>query len=129
MPSLARTWYVEKRVGTESWNIAGSCNQMDWRWSKFHPVHACQDFCSIGTPAYFCDERIVERGLFPKIPFSNLLFLVRLQPVLTEAAIGYQRDVQGDGVLHFFDDDALYLGLFFGVDAEVQLVVDLQNHL
>ena len=52
-----------------------------------------------------------------------------LKPVLTKAGISHQRTTQREGFLHLLDDDALYFFLLFGVDAEVEFVVYLENHL
>ena len=52
-----------------------------------------------------------------------------LEPVLTKAGISHQRYIKGEGFLHLFDDDLLHLFLLFWVDAEVQFIVYLQNHL
>ena len=54
---------------------------------------------------------------------------MRLQPVLAEAAVGYQRDSKREGILHLFEHDALHLLFFFWINGEVQFVMHLKDHL
>ena len=55
--------------------------------------------------------------------------LVGLEPVLSETGIGNERDVQGEGILHLFNHDTLHLFLLLWIDAEVEFVVYLKDHL
>ena len=52
-----------------------------------------------------------------------------LEPVLAKAGICHEGNVQGEGVLHLFDDNALHFLLFLRIDGEVEFVVYLQDHL
>ena len=52
-----------------------------------------------------------------------------LKPVLSEAGICYEWHVQGEGILHLFDDDTLHFLLLLREDGEVKFVVNLQDHL
>ena len=55
--------------------------------------------------------------------------LVRLQPVVAETGVGHEGDVKGEGTLHLFENDGLYPTLLLRVNAEVEFVVYLENHL
>ena len=55
--------------------------------------------------------------------------LVCLKPVLTEAGVGDEGNGHVEGVLHLFQDDTLYFFLLVRIDAEVEFVVYLENHL
>ena len=54
--------------------------------------------------------------------------LMGLEPVIAKSGIGNEGNSHSEGVLHFFNDDALYLFFFFRIDGEVEFVMDLQNH-
>ena len=54
---------------------------------------------------------------------------MRLQPVLAEAAVGYQWDSKRECILHLFEHDALYLFFLFRIDGEVQFIMHLKYHL
>ena len=51
------------------------------------------------------------------------------KPVPSETAISDERHRKGEGVLHLFKNDALYLFLLIRIDGEVEFVVYLKNHL
>ena len=55
--------------------------------------------------------------------------LVGLKPVVTKARVGDEGNGHVEGVLHLFQDDTLYLFLLVRIDAEVEFVVYLENHL
>ena len=56
-------------------------------------------------------------------------FLVGFEPVVTKAGIGNEGDGHLEGVLHLFYDNVLYAFFFFWINAEVEFVVYLENHL
>ena len=51
-----------------------------------------------------------------------------LEPVVAKAGISHEGHSHLEGILHFFDDDMLYLLFFFWIDGEVEFVVNLQDH-
>ena len=55
--------------------------------------------------------------------------LVGFEPVLTEAGVGNEGNGHVEGVLHLFQDDTLNFFLLVRIDAEVEFVVYLENHL
>ena len=54
---------------------------------------------------------------------------MRLQPVLSPAAVCLQGDMHAVGFFHFFDNYLFHPFFFVDGDAEVEFVVHLQNHL
>ena len=52
-----------------------------------------------------------------------------LEPVIAKAGVGNEGNSHLEGILHFFDDDVLYAFFFFWINAEVEFVVNLKNHL
>ena len=59
--------------------------------------------------------------------YVSFLILIRYQPVVTPATVGHKRDAQRIGPLHLLQHEGLYPIVFFGHDAEIQFVVDLQQ--
>ena len=55
--------------------------------------------------------------------------LVGLEPVIAKAGVSNEGNSHVEGVLHLFQDDTLYLFLLVRIDAEVEFIVDLENHL
>ena len=55
--------------------------------------------------------------------------LMGFEPVLTEAGISHEGNSHMEGVLHLFEDDVLHLFLLIRIDAEVEFIVYLENHL
>ena len=60
---------------------------------------------------------------------SCFFTLVRFQPVLSPTGVSNQWDAELASVLHLREDDVLDLVFLFGIDAEVEFVVHLQDHL
>ena len=60
---------------------------------------------------------------------SCFFTLVRFQPVLSPTGVSNQWDAELASVLHLREDDVLDLVFLFGIDAEVEFVVYLQDHL
>ena len=54
---------------------------------------------------------------------------MRFEPVVAKATVGNEGNGHLEGILHFFDDDVLYAFFFFWINAEVEFVVYLENHL
>ena len=59
------------------------------------------------------------------LPQSTGRLSMGFEPVLSEAAVGYEGHGEGEGALHLLNDDALYLLLFFWIDGEVQFIMHL----
>ena len=55
--------------------------------------------------------------------------LLSISPVDAPAYTHREGDFEGEGILHLFFDQALYLTALFFRDLENQLIVDLEDHL
>ena len=54
---------------------------------------------------------------------------MRFQPVAAPSAVGLERDAEVGSLLHLPDDKLLYPILFLREDAEVEFIMNLENHL
>ena len=50
------------------------------------------------------------------------------EPAVAPAGVCNERNTQGEGFLHFLDDDGFYLLPFVRIDAEVEFIMYLKDH-